>query len=441
MFRSICIGIAGLVFVLLRPTVSPHPQARSSERSVPITVDASQAVGRCDPKLWACVGYDPLYAATVREESIPFWQLVRRTRAIRYVRCHNVFSDGLAQRACGPVRRLLESGELSLVVRRGRSASPSEAYFGCRVYREDERGRPQYNFWHLDHVYDVFLSAGVKPIVECDFMPDALADGEPVRNYGGGLVNTPRDFRKWRDLIHETVKHCIARYGREEVRTWYWEVWNEPDLAAYFIDGGPFRFRAGRTRLQRFLKMYDHFVDAVKTADPEIPVGGPGIAGRIEWLRSFLEHCTRERNYVTGRTGTPIDFISWHCYGPLSRQDADRQAKMAVVREFPSLSQCEIHLNEWGQRLRPNPPTVMTNFEAAFLCRFIAGLYGDADHAFNLFLRWGQPTASGWRPLAHTHDGQLIRLAILNAYILLAKLGPQRIALEADGDGRVCGFA
>ncbi|HID23854.1 MAG TPA: hypothetical protein EYP14_15850, partial [Planctomycetaceae bacterium] len=211
--------------------------ARCKRISCHLTVDASQKVGRCNRKLWACIGYDPLYAATVREESVAFWQLVRRTRAIRYVRCHNIFSDGLAQRACGPVRRMLQSGELRSP-RDNRPASPSEAYFGCRIYTEDELGRPNYNFWHLDHVYDIFLSAGVKPIVECDFMPDALAEGDPVRNYGGGLVNTPRDYRKWRDLVYQTVRHCIARYGRQEVRTWYWEVWNEPDLAAYFIDGG-----------------------------------------------------------------------------------------------------------------------------------------------------------------------------------------------------------
>ena len=101
------------------------------------------------------------------------------------------------------------------------------------------RGALQFNFEYLDQVLDIWTGAGLKPILEMDFMPDALAEGDIIRNYGGGAINPPRDLNKWRALIYETVAHLIQRYGRNEVRTWYFEIWNEPDLKTYWIDGGP----------------------------------------------------------------------------------------------------------------------------------------------------------------------------------------------------------
>ena len=105
------------------------------------------------------------------------------------------------------------------------------------VYTESEDGSSNYNFWHLDHVLDTILSAGIKPVIQCSLMPDALAKGEKFRAKEGSLINTHKDYNKWRELVYNTVKHCIDRYGADEVHSWYFVCWNEPDLAngAYFI--------------------------------------------------------------------------------------------------------------------------------------------------------------------------------------------------------------
>ena len=164
-----------------------------------LTADVRRVVGKCDSKLWANIGYDPMCSPSVPQTSHPIWDLIRTSRAFRYIRCHNTFSDVVPY-------------------------SSPEQLMGCRIYSEDRAGGALYNFDYLDHVLDTWMRAGLKPILEMDFMPDALADGEIMRNYGGGAINAPRHFAKWREMIHRTVQHLIERYGTEEVRTWYFEM-------------------------------------------------------------------------------------------------------------------------------------------------------------------------------------------------------------------------
>jgi len=114
-----------------------------------------------------------MYAATAADAAQPVWEMMRQSRACRYVRTHNLFSDGLA---------------------RGRPI-----YYRTRVHSEYAAGRP-HQWWFLDEVLDVWVAAGLKPILEMHFMPDAPAEGEIIRNYGGGAITGPRDLRRWRDL-------------------------------------------------------------------------------------------------------------------------------------------------------------------------------------------------------------------------------------------------
>jgi len=385
---------------------------------VSIVVDVSRVVGPNDNKLWANLGFDPLYAELTAEQTQPVLEMIRESRAFRYLRCHNYFSDGL------PIRR--------------------GTYFGCRIYREDENGRPIYQWWFLDEVLDRMLAAGLRPIVECDFMPDALAEGEPLRNYGGGLVNTPKDYEKWRDLVYHTVRHCRERYGAEEVRQWYWEIWNEPDLYRYFIDGmGRGAPHQWSPRLvERLNKMYDYFVAGATAADPQVKVGGPGIAGYPQYLRAFLDHCVSGTNYVTGQKGTRIDFISWHGYGYTPALLAkNRRFKELIRREFPSLADREVQQNEWGQPLflnrRPHRSlSFYTEYEAAFLCRYVDAMYSVPEASVDLFLKWGRLTAGpwgGWRTLTRYVGDRPAPAPVFHAYVLLSKLGPERVAVT-QGD-------
>lgn len=423
---------------------------KTPDSGVKIQIDANKVVGVLDSALWANIGYGALYGDTTDDRLQPFWELVRQTRAIRYIRCNNLFTDGICRLGGSflsgqkDVQKLLAEGNLSTEL--AGTGSISSFYHGCRIYSEDADGKPRLDFWHLDHALDVLLSAGVKPIMECDYMPEALAEGQPVRNFAGGLVNTPKDYTKWRELIYQTVKHCVDRYGVEEVRSWYWEMWNEPDLNNYFIDGVPAEVTPTVKQAERFLKMYDYFADGAKAAEPGVRVGGPAIAGHDEYLTIFLEHCVNGTNYVTGDRGAPLDFISWHAYGSLDELAAKNITRLDIIEAYPQLKDLELLQDEWGQGFWPNPPTTLTHYEAAFLCKLLDTILNEPSRQPGLLLRWGKIAhpdfTTGWRPLYVWMSDHLIPLPIMNAYIMLAKMGNKRLELIGGSDANgVHGFA
>ncbi|MEP6889882.1 MAG: hypothetical protein ABI955_04200 [Nitrospirota bacterium] len=380
------------------------------------TADVRKVIGPCNARVWGNIAFDPMYAATVAPEARQAWDMIRASKAFRYVRCHNTFSDAHT------------------------GATPEEV-MGCRVYTEDRAGRPQFNFEYLDQVLDIWTRAGLKPILEMDFMPDALAEGDIIRNYGGGAINPPRDLNKWRALIYETVAHLIQRYGRNEVRTWYFEIWNEPDLKTYWIDGPQDEVLSptfDHERMVRFLRMYDYFVDGTLAADAKIKVGGPGLAHHEDFFKLFLDHITNGTNAATGRRGTRVDFISWHAYGSSMEVLAKNRARARTVRSYPELAKVELHHTEWGQELLPEDDRpnvrVSSEYDAAFLCRGLDNVFTDTAARVDLFARWGD-LINGWRPLFRQYGTQLVPLPIFHAYALLAKLGPDRIAVDGMWPG------
>ena len=100
------------------------------------------------------------------------------------------------------------------------------------VYREDN-GKPEYNWQYIDELYDFLHSIGMKPFVELGFMPGGLASGSKTIFWWKGNVTPPKDMNKWADFIRAFVLHEQERYGDAEVRTWYFEVWNEPNLSGF----------------------------------------------------------------------------------------------------------------------------------------------------------------------------------------------------------------
>ncbi len=405
------------------PTVAPTPATMLPTLAARQSADVSRVIGKCDPKLWANIGFDPMYSHTTSPMTQPVWEMIRETRAFRYIRCHNTFSDAAP------------------------NARPDQL-MGCRVYTEDPNGAPRYNFQYLDAVLDTWTRAGLKPILEMDFMPDALAEGAVQRNYGGGAINAPRDFPKWRELIYQTVKHLIERYSADEVRSWYLEIWNEPDLSTYFVDGvaPPLPTKFTPERMMRFLKMYDYFVDAAIAADAQVRVGGPGLAGHDDFLKIFLDHITSGTNFATRKRGTRADFISWHVYGDSMRVMETNKRRRMLVKSYPALANVELQQNEWGQSLgllanSGDKPTVQNEYDAAFLCRAIANVFSNPDASVDLFLRWGQ-MINGWRAQTRQYGVRVVPMAIFNAYALLANLGSERIAVEhLQADANVRAFA
>ncbi|HEX5489395.1 MAG TPA: hypothetical protein VFX04_09670 [Rhodanobacteraceae bacterium] len=151
-----------------------------------------------------------------------------------------------------------------------------------------------YSFFNADRIFDFLVSIGMKPFVELSFMPTALQSGGDIVFFYKANVTPPRDYAKWADLIGRLVRHWVDRYGIDEVRSWYFEVWNEPNLDAFW-----------KGKQADYFKLYEYTANAIKDADAQIRVGGPATAND-EWVPEFLEFCASK--------DLQADFVSAHHY-------------------------------------------------------------------------------------------------------------------------------
>jgi xylan 1,4-beta-xylosidase len=214
------------------------------------------------------------------------------------------------------------------------------------------------SFFNADSIFDFLLSIGMRPFVELSFMPEALASGSStVFSYRANIA-PPNDYAAWAGLIHRLAAHWIERYGVEEVRQWYFEVWNEPNLAAFW---------AG-TREQYF-ELYRHTARALKGCDAHLRVGGPATAANA-WIPEFLAFCDREQ--------LPVDFVSTHHYpnDPLWSPKQDTESELAggqrgVLREWTEKAAGEagprpLLYTEWNASSNPRYPRQDEPYAAAF---------------------------------------------------------------------------
>jgi len=151
-----------------------------------------------------------------------------------------------------------------------------------------------YSFFNADSIFDFLLSIGMRPFVELGFMPTALASGDKTVFHYRGNVTAPKDMGKWTLLIEKLLRHFLERYGIDEVRQWFFEVWNEPDL----------KWFGGGSQAEYF-EFYAATARAVKSVDPSLRVGGPATSANA-WIADFVAYCRR--------TGAPVDFITTHHY-------------------------------------------------------------------------------------------------------------------------------
>jgi xylan 1,4-beta-xylosidase len=233
------------------------------------------------------------------------------------------------------------------------------------VYKEDAKGNPQYNYMYIDPLYDYLLSIGIKPFVELGFMPEALASGKQTIFWWKGNVTPPKDYDKWAALIKNLTQHFTERYGVDEIKTWYFEVWNEPNLSPGFWSG---------TQADYF-KLYQYTVKAIKSVNPEYKVGGPGTAGAA-WESEMIDFCDKNN--------LPIDFISTHSYG-VKQGFLDEYGNSGTVlakEEFAvsgdvlqsrkeiansSKPNLELHYTEWSASYTPSDPVHDSYHEAAYI--------------------------------------------------------------------------
>jgi xylan 1,4-beta-xylosidase len=185
-----------------------------------------------------CIGSCHAYL-TLREDFRQQARTVQEDISFRYIRCHGIFHDWVG--VCHPLD-----------------------------------GKLHYNFQNVDKIYDFFLSVGLHPYVELSFMPQALASDleKTVFRYEAN-ISPPAEMARWNDLIRAFVTHLIERYGVDEVRHWYFEVWNEPDLKDLFWSGDQ----------ADYFELYRNTVTTIKAIDERLLVGGPSTS-KNQWPKA-----------------------------------------------------------------------------------------------------------------------------------------------------------
>ena len=422
-------SLSFIIFPFLM-TLPCWPQPPSG--SVIIQVQADEPEGPMPP-VWNYFGYDePNYTYAPNGRRL-LGELAALGSGPVYVRVHNLLTTG--------------DGTASL------------KWGSTNVYSEDASGQAVYSWTILDKIFDAFHESGVKPLVEIGFMPKALSvhpepyrhdfPRTPVGEIYTGWAYPPKDYKKWSELVFRFVDHLRQRYGDAEVKTWLWEVWNEPDIGYW------------KGTREEYFKLYDFSVEGVLRAIPGARIGGPETTGpsntkAAEFLQSFLDHCAHQQNYANGKIGTSLDFISFHPKGSptwqvdhvqmgINRQLAAIEQGFKIVRSFPEWQRTPIILGESDpegcagcsaqdhpQNLYRNGPLygaytvdVLNNI-LQLARREHVNLVGAVTWAFEFE---DQPPFAGFRELATNG----VDKAVLNAFRMLGLLGNDQVKASSSG--------
>lgn len=311
------------------------------------------------------------------------------------------------------------------------------------VYNIDEAGNPVYNFRLIDQLFDFFMEVNIKPFVEIGFMPNALASHKDQTIFWWNAnVSYPNDIAKWIGLVKEFLIHCIQRYGREEVRTWYFEIWNEPDLKEGFWYESD----------EAFFKFFKETFKAIKRIDPLLKTGGCGVTGaNVDWNLKLLDFCLKEN--------LSLDYISIHPYPAeptdgqnklfykgqpvgkvkLSEKDFIRKTYMKVKEQLKSkgLENIEVHVTEWNSNVQWDYVND-TAFKASFLVKNVV----DNDELVSSMGYWTFTDIfeEKWMSKNVFHGGfgfitaNGLKKPMYHAYKLLNKLGN---VIVSKGDGHI----
>ncbi len=215
------------------------------------------------PHYWEmCVGSSNAYTA-LREDYRKQLKRAHEELGFKYVRFHGLLDDRMS----------------TLIMK--------------KTYTGEELGLV-YNFVNIDNIFDWLLDHGMKPFIELGFMPTAIAKSDRTVFHYKGNISPPKAYEQWEELIKRLVEHLIERYGLEEVRTWFFEVWNEPNLF-FFFDGDQ----------NEYFKLYESTARTIKKIDNKLKVGGPATSCNA-WIKDTVEYCADNN--------VPLDFISTHHY-------------------------------------------------------------------------------------------------------------------------------
>jgi xylan 1,4-beta-xylosidase len=367
---------------------SPSATAQSAPETV--TIDAHSAA-RPFPHFWEQMFGSGRAVLSMRDSYRQDLRQVKQITDFRYVRFHAILNDEVG------------------------------------VYTEDRQGKPVYNFDYVDQIYDGLLAEGVKPFVEISFMPKLLAarlDYHPF--WYKPIVSPPADYAKWNALIHAFAQHLIDRYGIDEVASWYFEVWNEPNID----------FWTGRPAQQTYFELYDNTARSLKAVNQRLRVGGPATA-QAAWVDAIIAHATKDN--------VPLDFVSTHAYGNDTAMDIVGHEENVPPHQMLGVAIDKVHA-QIAASARPDIPLIWSEFNATYMSEreitdsvymgpWLAKTISESDGKVSLMSYWTfsdvfeeqgvirEPFFGGFGLIAIDH----LPKPAFNVFRLLHTLGDERI--------------
>jgi xylan 1,4-beta-xylosidase len=380
-----------ILFLMLAILLSCFANAQKSKSQIQervINVNFNAEKGPLNTMFNECVG-----AGRANEGLRADWQqqlaYVKNECGFRYIRFHGLFTDDMG------------------------------------IYKEDKEGNPEYNYMYVDALFDYLLSIEIKPFVELGFMPNALASGKETIFWWKGNVTPPKDYDKWAALVKNIIEHWTQRYGTDEVITWYFEVWNEPNLSPGFWTGNQ----------DEYFKLYKYSAEAVKRVNPAYRVGGPGTAGAA-WETEMIDFCAKNN--------VPIDFVSTHSYGVKQGflDEYGNSGTVLAAEEFAvsgdvlqsrkeitesSKPNLELHYTEWSASYTPSDPIHDSYHEASYVLQKLKQVGNSVQSmSYWVFTDIFEESAPRFTPF-HGGFGMLntqgINKPVFYAYQFLNKLG------------------
>lgn len=407
--------------------------AAMAQDQVTVRVNTGQRVAPFEP-IYAFFGYDePNYTYTKNGSKL-VGELAALTDAPVFLRTHFLLATG--------------------------DGTPGLKWGSTNAYTEDASGKGVYDWTIVDRIFDTYIQAHTRPFVEIGFMPQALsAKPEPYRptwipgaankDYSAGWSYPPKDYSEWGELVYRWAQHSAERYGKEQAESWYWEVWNEPNISYW------------QGTQEEYFKLYDYTVAAIKRALPKARVGGPASTGPASeqaaaFLKAFLSHCAEGTNYATGGKGATLDFVTFHAKGSpqvinghvrmgIARNLQDVDSGLRILSSYPKFRNLPVILSEsdpegcaacsarvYAQNAYRNGPLYASYTAAAMkgILDLSARNHGNIEGMLTWAFEFeGQPYFDGFRTLATNG----VDKPILNLFRMAGLMRGDRVEAASSG--------